>query len=154
MFFPEFDAGNIFKRPNYLPNVGDKLDGHTHHFDHVTTVYHGAIHIRAYYLFYQFECASCQKVWESKRADRTCPACGGDDTKQTARREQFIAERDVYSPRPGNMLNGWVTIYKDVCHEITAIEPETIFFCDYAHRDAQGRIVEKRDGWGAATAYS
>ena len=43
----EWVSGNIFIRPNDLPNVGDRVDGHKHNFDHTTIVFTGAVHVRA-----------------------------------------------------------------------------------------------------------
>jgi len=43
----ELIAGNVFIRPNALPRVGDKVQGHRHNFDHVTMIVKGAVHIRA-----------------------------------------------------------------------------------------------------------
>lgn len=41
----EFVLGNIFVRPNFLHKAGDKVDGHTHNFDHVTYVVRGRLKI-------------------------------------------------------------------------------------------------------------
>lgn len=41
----ELVLGNIFVRPNFLRKVGDKVDGHTHNFDHVTYVVRGKLRI-------------------------------------------------------------------------------------------------------------
>jgi len=35
----------------------------------------------------------------------------------------------------------------DVKHEITATQPETVFWCVYAHRDPQGRVTQQTTGW-------
>ena len=43
----ELQLGNIFNRPNVLPNVGDKVHGHYHNFDHVTLVSRGRVQIDA-----------------------------------------------------------------------------------------------------------
>lgn len=43
----EWISGNIFIRPNPLPKAGDKVDGHTHNFDHTTIVFRGAVHVKA-----------------------------------------------------------------------------------------------------------
>lgn len=37
-------------------------------------------------------------------------------------------------------------IKKDVLHEITALEDGTEFWCVYAHRDAQGEVVQEANG--------
>jgi hypothetical protein len=43
----EWVSGNIFIRPNELPEVGSRVKGHKHHFDHTTIVFKGAVHVRA-----------------------------------------------------------------------------------------------------------
>lgn len=43
----EIACGNIFIRKNYLPNVGDSVDGHTHNFDHTTLFQRGSFHVKA-----------------------------------------------------------------------------------------------------------
>jgi hypothetical protein len=35
-------------------------------------------------------------------------------------------------------------------HEITALEDDTNFYCIYAHRNAQGEVVEEQTGWHGA----
>jgi hypothetical protein len=47
--YPEFICGNIFVRPNCLTNVGDRLPGHTHNFDHVMLVLKGSFLITVKY---------------------------------------------------------------------------------------------------------
>jgi quercetin dioxygenase-like cupin family protein len=41
----ELVLGNIFIRPNILALKGDKVDGHTHNFDHTTYVVRGSFRI-------------------------------------------------------------------------------------------------------------
>lgn len=41
----EFISGNIFIRPNELPEVGNRIDGHRHNFDHTTIVIRGAVDV-------------------------------------------------------------------------------------------------------------
>lgn len=43
----EWISGNVFIRPNTLANVGDKVHGHKHAFDHTTIVFQGAVHVHA-----------------------------------------------------------------------------------------------------------
>ena len=43
----EWISGNIFIRPNYLDEIGDRVDGHTHNFDHTTIIFQGAVHVKA-----------------------------------------------------------------------------------------------------------
>lgn len=38
--------GNINIRPNFLLKKGDKIEGHTHNFDHTTYIARGSVHIK------------------------------------------------------------------------------------------------------------
>jgi len=51
-----------------------------------------------------------------------------------------VVEKDFVAP-------SWVLIKADTRHEITGLEDNTIFWCVYAHRNAQGQIVEQKTGW-------
>lgn len=42
----EFVSGNIYIRPNPLPNKGDIVTGHKHNFDHTTIVFKGSVHVK------------------------------------------------------------------------------------------------------------
>lgn len=44
-FSPELVSGNIYIRPNTLDDIGDKIHGHKHNFDHTTIVLSGAVHV-------------------------------------------------------------------------------------------------------------
>ena len=41
----------------------------------------------------------------------------------------------------------WVLIKADVKHRITALEDNSMGHCIYAHRNPQGEVVQKYDGW-------
>lgn len=41
----EFETCGMWFRPRTLEKVGDKIDGHAHHFDHATIVIDGAAHV-------------------------------------------------------------------------------------------------------------
>jgi quercetin dioxygenase-like cupin family protein len=41
----EIISGNILIRPNLLPKVGDRIEGHAHNFDHTSIVIRGAVHV-------------------------------------------------------------------------------------------------------------
>ena len=103
----EWVSGNVFIRPNTLEAVGDVVEGHTHHFDHTTIVFRGAIHVKA-----------------------KLPTGA-------------VIERDFHAP-------SHCLIKAEVMHEITALEPNTEFWCVYSHRTPQGTISEERTGWDAA----
>lgn len=47
MAIPEWISGNIYIRPNDLPEVGSRIEGHKHNFDHTTIVFQGAVHVKA-----------------------------------------------------------------------------------------------------------
>lgn len=47
VFDPEWVSGNIYIRRNRLPEVGDRVDGHMHNFDHTTIVFKGAVRVKA-----------------------------------------------------------------------------------------------------------
>ena len=100
----EWASGNIFIRPNSLPNVGDRVDGHTHNFDHTTIVFKGSVHVKA-----------------------KLPGGG-------------LIERDFVAP-------AHFLVLADVEHEITATAADTVFWCVYAHRTAQGDVVQEVTGW-------
>lgn len=51
-----------------------------------------------------------------------------------------VIERDFVAP-------AHFLVKADVRHEITAIAPDTIFWCVYSHRNPQGDIVQEYDGW-------
>jgi quercetin dioxygenase-like cupin family protein len=104
---PEIRSGNIFIRRNPLPKVGDKVDGHTHNFDHTTIVFLGSVRVRA--------------------------------TRPDGKIREQVFEA------PSHFL-----VYRDVEHEITALEDNTLFWCVYSHRDPQGRVVQEWDGWNEA----
>jgi len=49
-------------------------------------------------------------------------------------------EKDFAAP-------AYLLVRKDVEHEITALEDNTIAWCVYSHRNAQGEVVQRYDGW-------
>ncbi len=44
---PEWVSGNVFIRPNKLAKVGDRVNGHTHNFDHTTIFFRGRFQVKA-----------------------------------------------------------------------------------------------------------
>lgn len=38
-------------------------------------------------------------------------------------------------------------IKADIEHQITSLEDDTTYWCVFAHRDAQGEVVQEYDGW-------
>lgn len=51
-----------------------------------------------------------------------------------------VVERDFYAP-------SHFLVLADVVHEITALVPNTEFWCVYSHRTAQGDVVQEVTGW-------
>ena len=51
-----------------------------------------------------------------------------------------VIERDFHAP-------AHCLIRADVEHEIKALEPNTVYWCVYAHRTPQGDVVQHETGW-------
>ena len=113
----EWISGNILIRPNALPVVGDKVDGHTHNFDHTTIVFKGRVNVKAW---------------------KALP----DGAKG-----EFLADRNFGGP---DDISRHFLVKANVLHEITALEPNTEFWCVYSHRDPQGDVTQVNTGWGEA----
>jgi len=45
---------------------------------------------------------------------------------------------------------GYFLVKKDVTHDIEALEDDTVYWCVYSHRDAQGEVTQEANGWTAA----
>lgn len=43
----EWVSGNLFFRKNLLAHAGDRINGHTHNFDHNSLVVSGSVHVKA-----------------------------------------------------------------------------------------------------------
>jgi quercetin dioxygenase-like cupin family protein len=54
-----------------------------------------------------------------------------------------VVEQDFTAP-------AYFLVKKDVLHEITALEDNSIFWCVYAHRDPQGRVTQEVTGFDPA----
>ena len=110
----EWISGNIFIRPNKLPEVGNSVDGHTHNFDHTTIVFSGRVNVKA---------------WKAMP----------DGTKG-----EFLADRNFGG---ADDISRHFLVKADVFHLITALEPNTEFWCVYSHRDPQGDVSVANTGW-------
>lgn len=110
--FPEGIYGNIYIRPMLFGEIGSKIGGHKHNFDHVTMLWRGTVIMRA-----------------------TLP-----DGKKIAK---------TYEAVDGPLF---ITIKAEVEHEFTALVPNSLAFCIYAHRDIDGEVVPRFNGW--MEAYS
>jgi len=56
-------------------------------------------------------------------------------------------DRVFKSPRPDWAGVSHALIKAEVTHKITALEGNTIAWCVYAHRDAQGEVWQEYNGW-------
>ena len=63
-------------------------------------------------------------------------------------RDGFAME--IKSPRVGYDGPSHVLIKAGVRHEIKALEPDTIFWCVYSHRNPQGEVVVQYEGFDDA----
>jgi hypothetical protein len=68
-------------------------------------------------------------------------------------------EKDFHAPnssliKTDGINECWFLVKAESLHEIFALEDNTVFFCLYSHRDAQGRIVWQADGWDEAFELS
>ena len=59
-------------------------------------------------------------------------------------------ESDFSAPGHPNGYSSHAVIKAGVEHEITALEPDTVFWCIYAHNTPQGTISQVYDGWHQA----
>lgn len=48
--------------------------------------------------------------------------------------------------KAGTVMNSHVLIAAGVMHELEALEDGTVYHCQYAHRDWNGKVVPKYDG--------
>lgn len=118
--YPEFYCGRdggVFVRPNFLDNIGQVCGNHAHEFDHMTFVATGSVHVK-----------------------RTAP-------DGTITEKDFYAANSKYVDIKNGIPLCWFLVNAEDKHEIFALEDNTVFFCMYAHRDPQGRIVWQMDGW-------
>lgn len=54
----------------------------------------------------------------------------------------------VHAPGSAGYDGRWFVLIKAECmHRLEALEPNSDFFCVYAHRDPQGRVLQHYDGW-------
>jgi quercetin dioxygenase-like cupin family protein len=120
----ELDLGNIFIRfhgaksaspaEHKIMEVGEVIEAHGHHFDHVTCCRVGKILVQA---------------------------LTQDDVVY---RERVLTAATLENPD-----DFYALIPAGVRHRLTALE-RSIYDCVYAHRNAQGDVVQKRTGWEKA----
>ena len=60
---------------------------------------------------------------------------------------EFICERTFGGP---DDVSRHFLVKANVCHDIEALEPNTVFWCVYSHRTPQGDVVTHNTGWGGA----
>lgn len=115
----EWASGNIYIRPTVLP-AGERVDGHTHNFDHTTIVFRGVVQVRKW-----------RPIVEVNGEPRI-----GDDGKPMY---WLVGDKTFISP-------AHFLVEAGSTHEITALE-DTEFWCVYSHRTPQGDVVEEYNGW-------
>lgn len=173
---PEWISENIFIRPNVLPNTGDKIDGHDHNFPHTMFMYTGRVHIRTFTKGEQ--CAECSGTGQvppfPPYGDTTCKNCKGRGFLLVLGREGDFDAPDHVLIRAGVWHEITSTedrlsmqLEKNECEELAAClaeAPESVrkfmlehlrkqvtkFHCVYSHRDPQGKLSLKNEGWAEA----
>lgn len=72
--------------------------------------------------------------------------------KGSLRVEQLADDGSVLKAVEKRASDGrnWVLIKAGVIHRITALEDGSLGHCVYAHRTAQGEVVQEYDGWEPA----
>lgn len=150
--------GNLFLRPNQLLR-GQKVDGHTHKFDHGTFARNGWFLIRGrlpngYEQIVQIaspefaEILRLYTAYEPEKIKRPIRFADltGQGSKVPEFHIKFIAVGDDV-PEGGEEIffdpvHYVAEIRKDVEHEIFALS-DGVFDCTYAHRNAQGEVVQQ-----------
>ena len=124
----EVECGNIYFRMNVLRYAGDKIDGHHHNFPHATFFWSGEFLLRAR----KAGAPLCEE-------DITSP-----DIRLRARKAGvLLCEEDIIAPDIRLIL-------PDIDHEIIAKTDNCLFLCVYAHRDPQGNVIQRCEGYSAA----
>ena len=150
--------GNLFLRPIRLER-GQKVEGHTHNFHHGTFARLGWFLIRgrlpngsekiAQIASPEFaEVRRLYAAYEPKKVVR--PIRFPDALNQESKKMEFdirFIDADAPVPEGGEEIlfepvNYVAEIRKDVEHEIFALS-DGQFDCTYAHRDAQGEVVQE-----------
>lgn len=155
----EYDIiGNLFVRPNRL-QFGQNVDGHTHNFDHATFARIGWFMVRGrlpngFEKIEQIaspEYAELRRLYAAYEPEKFKRPVRFPDTKcQDSDKMQldirFIGAGEPVPEGGEEVLFepcGHVAeIRKDVEHEIFALS-DGVFDCTYAHRDAQGQVVQQ-----------
>lgn len=150
--------GNLFVRPNRLQR-GQKLDGHTHNFHHGTFARVGWFLVRGRLpngaeKVVQIASAEYSELrrlyaaYEPEKIKRPIrfPDVPGQDSKLPEFDIRFIGVGEPV-PEGGEEIlfepvNYVAEIRADVKHEIFALSDGTVD-CTYAHRDAQGQVVQE-----------
>lgn len=139
-------GGNVFIRPNIVAEAGHVCEGHTHNYAHLT-------------LF-----------WSGWRADATLPD-GTVVTRDFPAGSYGLIRADVchkFTALPHEMtgheteLLDAVTAVADGAAPVETLAPAVAlyrrrhreqphhFWCMYAHRNAQGDVVQEYNGWPAS----
>jgi len=116
----EWVSGNIFIRPTVL-RAGQRVDGHTHNFDHTTIVFRGSIYVRKW-----------RKVVDAEGNQAVT-----DDGKPAF---MMVAEKTFIAP-------AHFLVEAGAKHEMVPVDGDAEFWCIYSHRTPQGDVVETHNGW-------
>lgn len=123
----EHASGNIFLRHVRLERAGGQVHGHRHTFDHTTIVIRGRVRVRA-------KPCTCSPRFRHEDANCGCPPDESPCTCHPMIEQAFDAGEHFL------VKKHWV-------HEITALTDDVFFMCVYAHRNAQGEVVQENPGW-------
>lgn len=157
----EWVSGNIFIRPNVLEKAGDRVEGHTHNFDHTTFIRRGWVLIRGRLpnggeVVQQFASPDFEAARElllKYAPDEVLRPVRFADAVVDGRPQfnvQFISATEPV-PEGAQEIEfapaAWHALIKaNVEHEILALAP-TVFDCTYSHRTPQGDVVQDWNGW-------
>lgn len=122
----EGPRGNVYVRPMFFAKAGDRVEGHCHNYDHMTSIDTGAVLARSW-----SEEWSDGPPGEDGVATRVC-------RRVDIREETYRAQSEI-------------TIPAKRVHEFTALVDGTSARCIFAHRDYQGEVVPVYQGIVAAT---
>ena len=120
----EYAIGPIFMRECDGPmKAGEVVQLHSHNFDHVTRVVAG-----------------------SYKIERFRPLCDADGKTRFDENQQpmLVKEMEV-DVRSG--LRAVVLVPAYAWHRLTALEDNSIYVCEFTHRDHTGEITQRYDGF-------
>ena len=130
----EWISGNVFIRPQNLPDAGRKVVGHRHNFDHTTIVFSGSVNVKAV-------------LPDGQVVDRNFSAPS-----------HFLVKADVEheitaihpSEEEARSEIAKLSRYEIEQRLVAYMAQPTQFWCVYSHRTPQGDIVQEWTGWEPA----